>query len=120
MKGRLVCISCLSIFTILLTTAFLFSAPAHSDSIKRLTLASGSDLVEKGISPNQFAYQDINTAPEHSKEAITESREKIIYSYSWTADGITGIIIDKDGNAEEVPEFHELFPAEWGIPNVNG
>ena len=74
------------------------------------------DLVELEQAKT-FAYMDVSTVSAELKTKILEARETIIFSESWVADGISGRILDKDGNIkEELPQFSELFPADWNIP----
>lgn len=51
------------------------------------------------------------------QEENIESKEEIIYSESWSADGMEVYIIRRDGTTEKVPEFSELFPG-WNIPKA--
>lgn len=67
----------------------------------------------------EIAYMDIDQASEEIQPKILEAREKIIMSQSWVVDGAKGYVYDKDGNViEEVPQFHDLFPADWEVPVV--
>lgn len=78
-------------------------------------LAANFDRLES------VAYMDLDVSNEEMRAEILEAREKIIFSKSWVADGICGQILDKDGNLmEELPQFSELFPANWDIPSFLG
>lgn len=60
---------------------------------------------------------DITSADAETKDAIFKARETVIYNESWVADGVRGRVIGVDGKVKEVlPEFHDLFPADWEIP----
>lgn len=51
------------------------------------------------------------------KERILAAREEIIYSQSWVADGLSGRILDCNGNVKRsLPQFSELFPEDWDLP----
>lgn len=46
------------------------------------------------------------------------SHHFVLYSYSWTSSGVTGYILDAEGNIKyTLPDFYELFPADWEIPS---
>lgn len=63
---------------------------------------------------------DLEQASVAMKEKIIDAREKIIYSQSWVADGLQGYVYNRDGNIiEEIPQFSDLFPANWEVPSVN-
>lgn len=51
------------------------------------------------------------------QEENIESKEEIIFSRSWSADGVEMYVIRRDGTTEKVPEFSELFP-EWDTPKA--
>lgn len=65
-----------------------------------------------------IAYERIDeNTMESRKTAILEAREAIIYSESWVADGVYGEILDRNGNVKKVvPQFSDIFPADWDIP----
>lgn len=64
-----------------------------------------------------YAYLNYDEAEEELKPVILTARLRIIYQHSWVADGIKGRVFNKDGTLEyEVPEFHDLFPADWDEP----
>ena len=64
-----------------------------------------------------YAYLNINTAEEELKPIILVARNTIIHRYSWVADGMSGSVLDKEGNIKrEIPEFSELFPEDWEMP----
>lgn len=74
--------------------------------------------VENNIS--SIAYANLSNVKDSALKAeILEARSEIIFSTSWVADGITGYIIDPDGNKTEVPQFSEVFPADWDIPMMS-
>lgn len=64
-----------------------------------------------------FAYMDLETADAQTQSLIQSAREELIFSKSWVADGVSGRILDSDGNIiEELPSFSDIFPANWNIP----
>jgi hypothetical protein len=63
----------------------------------------------------EYAYMDIETAPEYLHDTILEARSIIIYSQSWVADGYTMYTTSADGTVEDLPHFSELFP-DWDMP----
>lgn len=67
------------------------------------------------MSLEELAYCDLETAPAAWQDDIVAAREDIIYSKSWTVDGQC-VLIAPDGTVEELPEFYDLFPADWAIP----
>lgn len=67
-----------------------------------------------------YAYLNLETAEEAMKAIILEARNKIIFRYSWAADGINARVLDENGNIkEELPHFSDLFPEDWSEPVVN-
>lgn len=64
-----------------------------------------------------YAYLDYASANEAIKPVILAARSKIIYRYSWVANGLSGNILSSDGSVKQrVPEFSEVFPADWEEP----
>lgn len=65
----------------------------------------------------RLAYMDLEQASAETKTKILEARKEIIFSQSWVADGLQGFVYDRYGNViEEVPQFSEIFPADWEVP----
>lgn len=66
-----------------------------------------------------YAYMNFDHADSITKVKILESRNKLIYAESWSADGIDAYVTDLEGNIiEKLPEFSELFPADWSVPSA--
>lgn len=64
-----------------------------------------------------YAYLDLDSADEALKPVILAARKQIIYRHTWVADGLSGWILDANGNKKSrVPEFSEIFPADWEPP----
>lgn len=72
-----------------------------------------SDYAEMSV--EELAYCNLETAPAALHDEIVSAREDIIFSQSWTVDGQC-VLIAPDGTVEELPEFYDLFPANWDIP----
>lgn len=68
------------------------------------------------LSAEELAYCDLAASPAEWQDNILAARENIIYSHSWTVDGQCKLI-HPDGTVEELPEFYDLFPADWDIPS---
>ena len=68
----------------------------------------------------KYAYMDIDEVPEYLKDDILEARNRIIFSYGWTADGIDGYVCDLETGEKlyDLPKFSELFP-DWDMPKMN-
>lgn len=65
----------------------------------------------------EIAYMDVSSVDAEMKSEILEAREQVILSESWVADGVSGCILDKNGNVKEVlSEFHDIFPDDWAMP----
>lgn len=67
------------------------------------------------MSVEELAYCNLETAPAALQDEIVAAREDIIYSKSWTVGGQC-VLICPDGTVEDLPEFYDLFPADWDIP----
>lgn len=67
------------------------------------------------MSVAELAYCNLETAPAALHDEIVAAREDIIYSQSWTVDGQC-VLIAPDGTVEKLPEFYDLFPADWEVP----
>lgn len=83
-----------------------------------LGLAVDVNDKEATLTVKDFAYMDIETAPAALKDDILESREAIIFDKSWTVDGQC-YVINEDGTREDLPEFYDLFPSNWDIPQAD-
>ena len=74
-------------------------------------------LEEDGL--EYYAYMILENAPEELEPVILEARNRIIHNSSWVDDELRGWVCDRDGNVIEiVPRFHEIFPEDWEIPQV--
>lgn len=41
----------------------------------------------------------------------------IIAQHGWVTEGVQGFVTDQNGNViEELPQFYDIFSAEWEIP----
>lgn len=66
-----------------------------------------------------YAYMILADAPEELEPVILEARNRIIHNSSWVDDELRGWVCDREGNVIEiVPRFHEIFPEDWEIPEV--
>lgn len=73
-----------------------------------------------------YAYLDIDeinvtrTAESSALEdRVLDARETIIYTQDWVRDGGWAALYDKNtGELTEIPEFHDLFPEDWDLPNA--
>lgn len=103
-----------SVLSIALIISTLCS-PASASS----TCSNPSKLQEMNSS-KAIAYMDLEQASEEMQAQIIEAREEIIYSQAWVADGLQGYVLNADGVIiEEVPQFSDLFPADWDMPSIN-
>jgi len=67
-----------------------------------------------------YAYLDLDGASDELAEKILEARTNIIYSRDWVADGCFGYVIGENGEVvRELPQFHDVFPEDWDIPDGN-
>lgn len=64
---------------------------------------------------NDNVEEDGNT---QEQEEYIKTQNEIIFSKSWSADGVRIYVERRDGTIEKVPEFSELFP-EWDIPEMD-
>lgn len=67
------------------------------------------------MSVEEMAYCDLETTPAALHDEIIAARKEIIYNQSWTVDGQC-VLIAPDGTVEKLPEFYDLFPADWEVP----
>ena len=65
-----------------------------------------------------YAYMSLDSVDSKMGELILEARKEIIFSTSWSVDGVDMYINRQDGTTERVPKFSELFP-EWDIPTMD-
>lgn len=101
----------LSIALILSMTCY----PASASST-----CSNSPESQEIYSSRAIAYMNLDQASEEMQAQIIEAREEIIYSQAWVADGLQGYVLNADGDIiEEVPQFSDLFPADWDMPSIN-
>ena len=71
------------------------------------------------MSTEELAYCNLNEVPEEWIVPVLEARNIIIHSYSWTLNN-AGSVRHSDGTYEILPDFYELFPADWDIPAAGG
>lgn len=77
---------------------------------------SNVGVLAADVDNKSYAYMNLETASETTKEKIVEARNEIIYSRSWGIDG--GYIVRANGSVEEVPKFYDIFPSDWELPKV--
>jgi hypothetical protein len=66
-----------------------------------------------------YAFMNLDEATdEFMEKMILGARNHIIFSQSWTVDGAVSLV-DPDGNVVPLPEFYDLFPAEWDMPKTD-
>jgi hypothetical protein len=63
-----------------------------------------------------IAYMNLASAPIGLEASILEARNAIIYSTPWTVNGQC-YRIHADGSTESLPEFYDIFPNDWDVPN---
>ena len=80
-------------------------------SVVIVWLMSGADKQKAA----EYERGDLVQGQNQEQEGRT--REEIIYSKSWTADGVVGFVRHRDGTIEKVPEFSEVFPG-WEVPKT--
>lgn len=95
---------------VICTTAF-----ASSDSVVKTS--QQKEVVEAA----NYAYMNIETAPDVLHKKILDSRKIIIYTKSWVADDLTAYTFNKNTGEKisEIPKFHEVFPADWDLPTLD-
>lgn len=87
--------------------ASLFGAP----------LGDGINTPDIPPSTYFYAYMDLNAAGEESQPKIRQARKAIIAQHGWVTEGVQGFVTDQNGNViEELPQFYDIFPADWEIP----
>ena len=89
--------------------AEIAKAQAKDAQIARRYLHSEEDI-------QYYAYMNYDSADEELKPVILAARDRIIFRYSWVANGLSGDIIHTDGSRDALPEFSEIFPADWKVP----
>ena len=72
----------------------------------------------------EYAYMDIDSATPVMKEKILAARNAAIFNQSWTYlaenDGVTAGGIDFNTNTmQELPDFYDIFPADWEVPSAD-
>lgn len=101
MKKRI--LSALAVFALALT----FVAPAFAMCDQPCYAALAND---------ELAYCDLDAAPVEWQDDILAARAAIIYSESWSVDGLVTLIYP-DESTEVLPKFSDLFPG-WDLPVV--
>ena len=80
-------------------------------SVVVVWLMSGADKQKAA----EYERGDLVQGQNQEQEGRT--REEIIYSKSWTADGVVGFVRHRDGTYEKIPAFSEVFPG-WEVPKT--
>lgn len=105
MKKSIMLVLVVALLCTTLTPVMAAEIPATSNDYQQIT----------GL--NRYAYMDLEEADAATQQIILEARKEIIFSTSWVADGLYGYITDSDGIVQEVvPQFSEVFPADWEVP----
>lgn len=103
-KALLICLGCVT-------------AIASTPNLPRTFQKQAPQTMEQAFSlhdPEYYAYMNLEQAEEAMKPVILEARKRIINRVdAWSQDGIESYILSPDGTKERVPNFHELFPADW-------
>lgn len=78
----------------------------------------------EAIAEAEYAYMDIDSATPAMQEKILAARNAAIFNRSWTYlaenDGVTAGVIDfNTGAKQELPDFYDLFPADWEVPSAD-
>ena len=76
---------------------------------------ASSEVSYAAMSTEELAYCDLDYVAPAWQNKVLEARDEVIHSTSWTVDGI-GAILHSDGTIEELPEFYDVFPDDWAIP----
>lgn len=107
--------------------AFAAETPVQAKKDASLSKAwSNTEAVRSSevMAAAEYAYMDIDSATPAMQEKILDARNTIIFSQSWTNlaehDGVTAGVIDFNSNTtQELPDFHDIFPADWEVPSVS-
>lgn len=111
---RLLSVFCIPVFICLLTLLPV-KAEAKAEPMTQEQIEACLD--ENGL--EYYAYMILADAPEELRPVILEARNRIIHNSSWVDDELRGWVCDREGNVIEiVPRFHEIFPEDWEIPEV--
>lgn len=102
-------------FVLAIMMVITMSIPVMAANDTQETMALSDDTVEAVYAT---AYMVIDEETEEEQKAqILAAREEVIYSKSWVADGLSGRILDRDGNVKRVlPQFSDIFPEDWDLP----
>ena len=67
---------------------------------------------------SQLAYRSLDSAQSFQEmEAIVAARNSIIFGdQAWTVDGAVYKFNVDTGEVEALPDFYDLFPADWTVP----
>ena len=68
-----------------------------------------------------ISYMYLNSATSSAeKNRILEARYTVIYGdQAWTVDNAVSVLDYTNGKATPLPDFYDLFPQDWDIPNVS-
>lgn len=109
------------------TPAFAAEAPIQVKSDVPLSKAWSNTevaLSNEVMAAAEYAYMDIDSATPVMQEKILDARNTIIFSQSWTnlaeCDGVTVKAIDiKTNTTYDLPDFYDIFPADWEVPSAD-
>lgn len=75
------------------------------------------NVSEPTISTYVYAYMNLDSAGEAAKPLIRQARNVVIAQRGWVTEGNRGEIRDQNDNIiEELPQFYDIFPADWEVP----
>lgn len=97
------------------------SSTSSTQSTQKSFSSENDRLVQKLLQSEDdiqyYAYLNLEESDASLHPVILEARNRIIFRQSWVADGLSGLIQDSEGNViNEVPQFSDLFPADWAPP----
>lgn len=68
------------------------------------------------IQATAYAVIDDTTSAERQAEILAARNRLIFGNQAWTVDGAVRVFNLETGVSEKLPEFYDLFPADWEIP----
>lgn len=101
-------------------TSLILAALCVVSMVSMVSAAGGTaapTAVEQAkIQATAYAVIDDTSSPERQAEIYAARNRLIFGDQAWTVDGAVRVFNLKTGVSEKVPEFYDLFPADWEIP----
>lgn len=102
--------------TSLILAALCAAGVVSGPSADGVQADAGKQAELAGVQTAAYSVIDENTSAEREAEILAARNQVIFGDRAWTVDGAVRVFNLETGVSEKLPEFYDLFPADWEIP----